>query len=218
VACRKWAIPIVCASFIIRNSSCKRLQITDTVLVWLRIKLFKNFAYGCLQGHLPVELQHNFVLRRKNDSEYAYCISVYFQLSFYAIHPSGARCRCIDIIWRGARRLYFVMPWNQPEVVVPLSYLKLAQTALICVGVFIQHWQYAHSLLQLFLMATSAQRKKKTARISDRRRCHQSLLFVWFWQYNTRGFCLHQTPVSGRETMAKKKAFLTTCVGFEVPL
>jgi hypothetical protein len=34
---------------------------------------------------------------------------------------------------------------------MPLSYLKLAQTALICVGVFIQHWQYAHSLLQLFL-------------------------------------------------------------------
>jgi len=164
VACHKWAIPIVCAQFIIRNSRCKRLQIADTVLLWLRIKLFKNFAYGCLQGHLPVELQQNFVLRWKNDSEYAYCISVYFQPSFYPIHPSGARWWSIDIIWRGARRLYFVTPWNQPEVGMPLSYLKLAQTALICVGVFIQHWQYAHSLLQLFLMATSAQWGKKGLR------------------------------------------------------
>jgi len=86
-----------------------------------------------------------------------------------------------------------------------LSYLKLAQTALICVGVFIQHWQYARSLLQLFLMATSAQWKKKTARISDHHLCHQSLLFVRFWHCNTKGFCLHQTPVPGRETVAKIK-------------
>jgi len=62
VVCHKWAVPIVCASFIIRNSRCKRLQITDTILMWLRIKLFRNFAYGCRQGHLPVELQLNFVL------------------------------------------------------------------------------------------------------------------------------------------------------------